>query len=176
MRWQRAKRRAGSATVKTRAEVKATGAKPWKQKGTGRARAGRRSSPIWVGGGVAHGPKARKYEFRLNKKERQKALCSVLTTRNLEEKIFVVEDFGLKEIKTKAAAAVLVAAGLKPGAQRILVIAPMENSEILTKSLRNIDRLKVIDVAGLNVYDVLSKECLVFVGDALEAVQSRLLG
>lgn len=174
VRWQRAKRRAGTHSVKTRAEVAGGGVKPWKQKGTGRARAGSNTSPLWVGGGVAHGPKPRSYEFRLNKKEKRAALSCAVSQRRLEGRLIVVDSFGLSGIKTKAAKAVLSAVGVKNGA-KTLVVVPSDDM-VLEKSLRNLANVKVIQAGGLNVYDVLHSEFLVFVGEAVTSVDERLNG
>jgi len=172
VRWQRAKRRAGTHKVKTRSEVKATGKKPWRQKGLGRARAGSYASPIWVGGGVAHGPKVKSYEFRLNKKERRKALSSAISSRVSENKCFVVKDFGLERIRTKDAAWVLYAAGLEPGRKALVVIC--DEDQYAEKSLRNVRGIKVIKPDGLNVYDILAGDFLILSGKALERIVERL--
>ena len=172
VRWQRAKKRVGSHKVKTRSEVKATGKKPWRQKGLGRARAGSFASPIWVGGGVAHGPKVKSYEFSVNKKERRKALASAVSSRVSEEKCFVVKDFGLEKIRTKDAAWVLHAAGLQSGSKALVVVC--EEDQFVEKSLRNIRGIKVINPKGLNVYDILAAEYLIFSEKAVEQVAQRL--
>jgi large subunit ribosomal protein L4 len=172
VRWQRSKKRAGTHNVKTRAEVRGGGAKPWKQKGTGNARAGSNTSPLWVGGGVAHGPKQKSYEFSLNKKERKKALQNALSLRHQEGRLVLVDDFGLNKASTKGAVAVLEALGIAKG-DSVLVIVPDMN-EINFKSLRNIKGVKAILPAGLNVYDILAAKYLVLVGDSFELVKSRL--
>jgi len=173
VRWQRAKSRAGTHTTLTRSAVSGGGAKPWRQKGTGRARAGSSSSPVWVGGGVAHGPKQRSYEFRLNKKERRQAICGALSQRRGEGRLMVIRDFGLSEIKTKAAVGVLRQGfGIEEG-KKVLVVLP-EGDEINTKSLRNISGVRILSTAGLNVYDVLNAEYVLMADDAIEPVQARL--
>lgn len=171
-RWQRNKKRAGTHTVLTRAEARGGGAKPWKQKGTGRARAGSNTSPLWVGGGIAHGPKQRSYEFSLNRKERKMALQMVLRSRFDQGKLLVVADFGLKKGKTQEAEKVLrsLNIGLEDAA---LVVIP-KGETVLERSLRNIPRVKVVEVAGLNVYDVLKRSHLVVVGNAWTEIKSRL--
>jgi len=168
VRWQRAKKRAGTHTVKTRAEARGGGVKPWKQKGTGRARAGSNTSPLWVGGGIAHGPKQRSYEFSINKKERALALAGAISARQSAAKLIAVDDFSLKTVKTKDAVAVLAKVGVAKGASAVVVCA--NSSETLRKSLKNVAGVKLIDPAGLNVYDILKAEYLIFVGDALEQV------
>ena len=155
-----------------RDRVRGGGAKPWKQKGTGRARAGSSSSPIWVGGGVAHGPKKKSYEFGLNKKEKHAALCSALSARRAEEKLVIVSDLGLKEIKTSAASAALVKAGL-PADQKALVVLDTSN-DVLNKSLRNIKNLKIAAPEGVSVYDILAAPWLVIVGDSFDKLVQRL--
>lgn len=172
VRWQRAKKRAGSHSTLTRSQVRGGGAKPWRQKGTGRARAGSSSSPVWVGGGVAHGPKQRDYTYSLNKKTKKKALCSAISTRVGENKCLVVKDFGLSEVKTKQAAEVLAAIGIER-AQKALVVLPVDAS-IEAKSMRNLPRVKVISENGINVYDILNAEYLVFVESAFDVVHERL--
>ncbi|MCB0344771.1 MAG: 50S ribosomal protein L4 [Bdellovibrionales bacterium] len=171
VRWQRAKARAGTHKSKTRAEVRGGGAKPWRQKGTGRARAGSSTSPVWVGGGTAHGPRPRSYEFRLNKTERKKALCCALSARVNEGKLSVLQDFGLSEIKTKQAKQVLNALGID--GEKVVVIIP-DGDETSAKSLRNIARTVVHQPAGLNVYDVINAQSVVIVDAALPSIQTRL--
>lgn len=172
VRWERAKKRSGSHTVLTRSQVRGGGAKPWKQKGTGRARAGSSSSPIWVGGGVAHGPKKKSYEFSLNKKEKQAALCSALSARRAEEKLLVVADLGLSGIRTADAVAALSKAGL-PADKKALVVIDTSN-DVLNKSLRNIGNVKIANPEGLSVYDILGAPWLVLVGDSLDKLVQRL--
>jgi len=172
VRWQRAKRRAGTHSVQTRAEMTGGGKKPWKQKGTGSARAGSNTSPLWVGGGVAHGPKVRKYEFRLNKEERRKALRSALSARCSEGRITVLDSFKLSAVKTAEAAKVLKALGIIAG-KRTLVVIP-ENDETLVKSLRNIAGVKVLTTAGVNVYDVMIARRMIVLDAALDRIQDRL--
>ncbi len=172
VRWQRAKKRAGTHSTKTRAEMSGGGTKPWKQKGTGRARAGSNTSSIWVGGGIAHGPKPRDYDFRMNKQERRLALVGAISARRAEGKLLVVKSFDLKAIKTKDAAAVLTALGVELG-RRVLVVLP-PNCETEAKSLRNIERVSITTPAGLNVYDVLVNKYLVVVEGALADIETRL--
>lgn len=171
VRWQRARKRAGTHNVLTRGQMKGGGAKPWRQKGTGRARAGSRNSPIWVGGGVAHGPKQRSYEFSVNKKERQAALKGVISERHREGKFLFLDSFAFEGIKTREAVKVLQALGLTSGT-KVLVVVP-KGDEQLVKSLRNISGVKPIYAAGLNVYDVLYSEYLLVVGDALGEIEGR---
>jgi large subunit ribosomal protein L4 len=172
VRWQRAKKRAGTHSVKTRSQVRGGGRKPWRQKGLGRARAGSSSSPIWVGGGVAHGPKQKSYDFSINNKERKKALCGAITSRVRAGKCIAINSFDLAEIKTQNAAKVLNAIGIASG-EKVVVVASGEDSNV-TLSLRNLERVKPLDVAGLNVYDLLNAKYLVVTEKALEGVEARL--
>ena len=171
VRWQRAKKRAGTHSVKTRSQVRGGGAKPWRQKGTGRARAGSSSSPIWVGGGVAHGPKVRSYEFSLNKKEKTKATCSALSARNADGKLLVLKSFDLEEIKTKAANQVLNAIGIESGKKAVVVLP--EGEQTVEKSLRNLSGVKALVPGGVNVYDLINAEYVVILDEALEPVEQR---
>ncbi|MFN8390890.1 MAG: 50S ribosomal protein L4 [Bdellovibrionota bacterium] len=174
VRWQRAKRRAGTHSTQTRAEMSGGGKKPWKQKGTGNARAGSNTSPLWVGGGIAHGPKPRDYEFRLNKQERKRALSGALSARKEEGRLFLVSDFGLKGVKTKDAQKVLSSLGIEKGESALVVLSDINGTE--AKSLRNIDRVNVLIPAGLNTYDVLRNKFLVITEEALSQVEQRLSG
>lgn len=171
VRWQRAKRRAGTHKVKTRDEVSGGGIKPWKQKGTGRARAGSNTSPLWVRGGTAHGPKVRSYEFRMNRQERRAALSSVLSLRQNEGRLIVLKGFDLSEVKTKSAQAVLTSLGIPARTKTVVVVS--EQDETSSKSLRNIDGVTVLKPAGLNVYDVLKAQYLVVVEEALPIIEAR---
>jgi large subunit ribosomal protein L4 len=172
VRWQRAAKRAGTHATKTRSDVAGGGAKPWRQKGTGRARAGSNSSPIWVGGGTAHGPHPRKYDFRLNRKERRLALSGAISRRREEGKLIVVDSFNFNEIKAKKAREALNALGISEGVTALVVIA--ESNEIIEKSMRNLAGIKVIRTDGLNLYDILNHKNLILVGEAVEKVDQRL--
>ncbi len=169
VRWQMARWRAGTACTKTRGEVRGGGRKPWRQKGTGRARQGSIRAPHWVGGGVVFGPKPRDYSFKLNKKQRSLALRMALSTRAQEGKLIVVEDFGLTQIKTKDFVSFLKQLGVGDA----LVVVP-ERDELVEKSARNIPTVKVLSVEGLNVYDVLDHEYLIIKREALSKIEERL--
>lgn len=162
---QLAARRAGTQSTKTRSEVSGGGAKPWKQKGTGRARAGSSSSPIWVGGGIAHGPKPRKYNQRTNKKMIRLALNSALSDRVAEDKLVVIDEFSFEKPSTKEAAKVLSALDIDG---RVLVVVDDLNSSA-AKSFRNLPQTQLLTVGQLNAYDVL-------VNDYLLVTQASLLG
>lgn len=171
VRWQLNKRRAGTHSVLTRAEMSGGGTKPWRQKGLGRARSGSNTSPLWVGGGVAHGPKPRDYSFWLNKKERKQALAGAVSARRNEGKCLIIQDFGLSEIKTKKAAQMLRSLGIEKGKTAVVVTSgDEENAE---KSLRNLPGLVLLRAEGLNVYDVIRCEYLVMTEKALAAVEQR---
>jgi large subunit ribosomal protein L4 len=169
VRMQLAARRQGTHDVKSRSEVRGGGRKPWRQKGTGRARAGSRRSPLWRGGAVIFGPTPRSYAFSMPKKKRKLALRCALAAKARDGELVVVEDLGLAEIKTKTLAQTL--RGL--GAESALIVIP-ERDETIEKSARNLSRVKVLRAEGLNVYDVLRFEKLVLLRSALEKVEERL--
>jgi large subunit ribosomal protein L4 len=155
---QLAARRAGTQSTKTRAEVRGGGAKPWKQKGTGRARQGSIRSPQWVGGGVALGPKPRSYAQRTPKKMVRLALRSALSDRAADGKVVVVDDWAFDAPSTKAAVAALSALDLEG---RVLVVLSRDDVAAW-KSFRNIPSVHVLEVAELNTYDVLVSDVVVF--------------
>ena len=161
---QLAARRAGTQSTKTRAEVRGGGAKPWRQKGTGKARQGSIRSPQWRGGGVALGPKPRSYKQRTPKKMIRLALASALSDRFSSEKIIVLKDWGLEAPSTKGAVEVLKKLELDG---RILVVLTRED-EVVWKSLRNLgDHIHVLVTGELNAYDVLVSDWVVFTEDSL---------
>jgi large subunit ribosomal protein L4 len=159
---QLAARRSGTQSTKTRAEVRGGGAKPWKQKGTGRARAGSNRSPIWVGGGVSHAPKPRSYAQRTPKKMIRLALKSALSDRLAAERILVI-DWDLEAPSTKAALAILKANEVSG---RVLAVLRPED-EAVWKSLRNLPDVHVCGIGELNAYDVLVSDWLLFTPDTL---------
>lgn len=167
---QRAARRAGTACTKRRGEVRGSTAKLFRQKGTGRARAGSARAPVMVGGGSAFGPKPRSYKKRTPKKVRQGALRSALSLRCKEQNLVVVQDFALEGIKTKRVAGILD----KLGATRSLVVENRDN-ESLAKSMRNLASAKCIAPEGLNVYDVLLYKTLVITTGVVKQIEERLL-
>jgi large subunit ribosomal protein L4 len=168
VRMQLAGRRSGTAATKTRAEVSGGGKKPWKQKGTGRARAGSSRSPLWRGGGTMFGPTPRSYEYTVPKKVRKLALCSALSMKRKENKMLIVDKLELQEIKTAAFVTLLRQLGFS----NVLIIA-QENSN-LEKSARNVPQVKVLRPEGLNVYDVLRYENLIITQPCVEKIQGRL--
>ena len=176
---QLAHRRAGTHSTKTRAEVAGGGAKPWRQKGTGRARQGSIRSPHWRGGGVAHGPKPRDYSQRTPKKMIRLALLSALSDRAAEKQIVVVDDWAIDAPKTKEAVKLLEAIGLRTKGEReprtLLVLDNTE--EAVWKSMRNLgERVKIVLPREINTYDVLMSDWLVFSKASLETVVARLSG
>ncbi|MCW5827764.1 MAG: 50S ribosomal protein L4 [Deltaproteobacteria bacterium] len=166
---QLASRRRGTHKTKRRGEVRGGGRKPYKQKGTGRARPGSTRSPVWVGGGAAFGPLPRSYEKRVNRQEAKLALAGVLASKQQDGKLVVVESVPLPEVKTRHVQAVIGELGL--AGTVLFVTAELDGK--LTLAARNIPGVKVLPVAGLNPYDVLKYEHLVIVQDALEGVEKR---
>jgi large subunit ribosomal protein L4 len=168
VRLQRAARRAGTASTKTRKEVRGSGAKPWRQKGTGRARAGTRKSPIWRGGGTTFGPKPRDYSFKLNRKVRQQAVTMALSARYQEGNLVILDDFTLEAIKTKEFVSIMKLLELN----NALIVVDADNDE-LSKSSRNVPGYKVMKTDGVNVYDILLHEKLVLLQPAIESLEER---
>lgn len=165
-----ASQRQGTQSTKTRTEVRGGGAKPWRQKGTGRARQGSIRAPQWTGGGVALGPKPRSYRFSINKKIKRIALKSALTTRYNEYKVFVVEDLTVDEIKT--AKIVNLLKGLEVNEKALIVTADAD--EKIYKSARNIKDVTPTHVGTLNTYDVLNNNVIILSKDAVEKIQEVL--
>lgn len=162
-----AAQRQGTQSTLTRSEVSGGGAKPWRQKGTGRARQGSTRSPQWTHGGIALGPKPRKYKVNVNKKVKRLAMKSALSSKVAESEMLVVNKIELEEIKTKAVAEML--AKLKTG-KKVLLVLP-ENNEIIYKSARNIKGVKVATVSTLCVYDILNCNNLVVLKDAAKKIE-----
>jgi large subunit ribosomal protein L4 len=174
---QLAAARSGTHSTKTRSEAQGGGAKPWRQKGTGRARQGSIRSPQWRGGGVAHGPKPRDYRQRTPKKMVRLALCSALSDRAADSKVMVVDDWGIDEPRTKRANEVLEGLGLRTKGERddrvLLVLQRTE--EATWKSFRNLgNRVQIVLPEELNPYDVLVNDWVVFSTASLEATTKRL--
>lgn len=163
-------RRAGTASTKTRAEVSFSNHKPYRQKGTGRARAGTRRSPLWRHGGVIFGPKPRDFSWRPPAQIRRAALKIVLTSKLLEKQLIIVDSFELSEAKTKA----FLTAMKGLGVSKAIMVTP-EFNETLERSSRNIPDLKILRVEGLNCYDLLKHTHLVILKDSLAAIEARLM-
>ena len=161
-----ANQRQGTQSTKTRAEVRGGGRKPWRQKGTGRARQGSIRSPQWVGGGVVFAPKPRDYSFKLNKKVKRLALQSALSTKVAEGKIIVLDELTLSEVKTKEMAKVLE--NIKCG--KALIVMDGVNKNVML-SARNIPEVKTASVSTINVYDLLKYNTLVVTKEAVEKIQ-----
>jgi large subunit ribosomal protein L4 len=178
VRWQRAKKRAGTHDVLSRSEMKGGGKKPWKQKGTGRARAGSIISPLWVGGAVVHGPSPRSYEFKVPKGIRRKALSSALTSKMKSSNVVVVDQISSTDGKTKGMAAMLKNLGVSGSTLVVLSDKTFADkaSEQTVKALRNISRITLMPVAGINVYDIMKAKYVVIASDALKGIESRCLG
>ncbi|HAJ63207.1 MAG TPA: 50S ribosomal protein L4, partial [Cyanobacteria bacterium UBA8543] len=161
--------RQGTACTKTRSEVSGGGRKPWRQKGTGRARAGSNRSPLWRGGGVIFGPKPRDYNLKMNRKERRLALRTAFQSR--AEDLIVVEDFveQLPRPKTKELVEAMVRWGIE-AKSKVLIIVP-EIEEMVYLSARNLPAVKLISAKGLNVYDLLNADKIVTTNTALAKIQ-----
>jgi len=166
--WQLAKRRQGTVAVKNRSRVKGGGAKPWRQKGTGRARAGTSRSPIWRGGGVIFGPQQRDYGYRLPKQIRRQALISVLSQKFQEGKLLILQDFNLETVKTKQVVDLLKRFGV---AKAVLVA---EDNQELSLSTRNIPGALAINQNGVNVYDLLKYDYLMLSDASLKKIEGAL--
>ena len=162
-----ANQRQGTQSTKTRSEVSGGGRKPWRQKGTGRARQGSIRAPQWIKGGIALGPKPRSYKYTVNKKERRLAVKSLLSSKVLENNLVVVDSLNLKEIKTKEMVKVL--SNLKVEG-KALVMLP-EKNENVQKSARNIEGVKTTLVGTINVYDLLKYNKLVVTEDTIKKLE-----
>jgi large subunit ribosomal protein L4 len=169
VRAQLAAKRAGTHSVKTRAYVSGGGKKPWRQKGTGRARAGSTRSPLWRGGAIVHGPEPRDYTFKVNRKVRQLALRMALSAKVGDASLVLVDTLSVPEVKTKHMVKVTSDFGLK----KALIVLPASDNN-LELSARNIPGIKVVREDMLNVYDVLRHDHLVLVKDAALKIQERL--
>lgn len=162
-----ANQRQGTQNTKTRAEVAGGGRKPWRQKGTGRARQGSIRAPQWIKGGIALGPKPRSYKYKINKKERALAVRSVLSAKLAENELVVVDQFGLNEIKTAKFAKILN--NIKAEGKSLVVIP--ENDINVQKSVRNIKGVKTTIVDTMTVYDILNARNLVITENAIKKIE-----
>lgn len=167
---QRANRRSGNACTKTRGEVSGGGAKPWRQKGTGRARSGSRTSPVWRGGGTVFGPKPRDYSYALPKKVRRLALKMAMSARNHEGNLVIVDSLDLPEIKTKNFVGIMSNFNFDN-----CLIVTGDVDETITLSARNVVGYTVLPVAGLNVYDILKHKKLMLLQSSLTKIEERLM-
>jgi large subunit ribosomal protein L4 len=166
--------RQGSVSTKTRAEVRGGGRKPWRQKGTGRARAGSSRSPLWRGGGVIFGPKPRDFSVKMNRKERRLALCTALQSR--VDDLILVEPFAdqFSRPKTRELLDAMTRWGVDVSGKILLVTA--EKQELVYLSARNLENVKLITASNLNIYDVLAADQLVITVPAIEAIQEVYSG
>ena len=163
---QLANRRQGTQSAKTRSEVSGGGRKPWRQKGTGHARQGSTRSPQWTGGGVVFAPKPRDYSVKMNKKEKQLAMKSVLTSKVQEEKLIVLDELKMDEIKTKKFVEIMD--NLK-AAKALVVTKELEKNVVL--SANNVSTVKTATTNEINVYDILKYDTLVLTKDAVAAIE-----
>ena len=162
-----ANQRQGTQSTKTRAEVRGGGKKPWRQKGTGRARQGSIRAPQWIKGGIALGPKPRSYKYRVNKKEKQLAIKSLLSAKVLDKDLVVVDKFDFKEIKTKQMVEALK--NLKVEGKALIMIP--EKNEVIQKSSRNIENIRTTSVSTINVFDLLKYKKLVLTVDTVKKLE-----
>jgi large subunit ribosomal protein L4 len=166
---QLAARRAGTQSTKTRAEVRGGGAKPWKQKGTGRARQGSIRSPQWVGGGIAHGPQPHGHEMRVNKKMKRGAMRSALTDALQSGKLAAIDDLSFDTPKTSEAAKILAALELTG---KVLLVLP-EPQDTVERSFRNLSAVRIAYAPSLGVYEILAADRVLFTGAALDILDAR---
>ncbi|HVF52445.1 MAG TPA: 50S ribosomal protein L4 [Actinomycetota bacterium] len=166
---QLAAARSGTASTKTRGEVRGGGKKPWRQKGTGRARHGSTRSPIWVGGGTVFGPKPRDHSVRVPKKMRKAAIRSALASKAADGLVWVLD--GWTEPKTKLAAAAMKAAGVS-GRLLIVLDPSASNAENVDRAFRNLEKAAFSFHSGLSVFDVLVADALIFTSDAISALEA----
>ena len=162
-----ANQRQGTQSTKTRAEVRGGGKKPWRQKGTGRARQGSIRAPQWIKGGIALGPKPRSYKYTVNKKERRLAIKSLLSSKVIEKELTVVDKLELKEIKTKSMVNALSALKVEG---KTLIIVPERNTNVLM-SARNIEGVKTITANNINVFDLLKYTNLILPVDTVKKLE-----
>ncbi|MBN1548668.1 MAG: 50S ribosomal protein L4 [Syntrophaceae bacterium] len=170
VRMQQAARRRGTSATKGRSDVSGGGKKPWRQKGTGRARAGTTRSPVWRGGGIVFGPQPRSYAFKVPRKVRKKALVSALSMKCQENLMYVLKDFPMDEIKTKKFKEVVDRFGW---GKALFVID--QSYPILEMSSRNLKDVKMIRSEGINVYDLLDYREIVFLEPSVKKVEGALL-
>ena len=162
-----ANQRQGTQSTKTRAEVRGGGKKPWRQKGTGRARQGSIRAPQWIKGGIALGPKPRSYSYRINKKEKQLAIKSILSSKVLENELTVVDKLEVKEPKTKVMVKALT--DLKVEGKTLIILA--DKNENVKLSSRNIEGVKTIELNTINVFDLLKYNKLVLPVDTVKKLE-----
>jgi large subunit ribosomal protein L4 len=169
VRMDMASQRKGAAATKNRTLVRGGGAKPWRQKGTGRARAGTRRSPLWRGGGTIFGPMPRDYSFSLPKKVKRAALRAALSLKRQEGKLILLDNFPLEGFKTRQVLEVLKRFQVEDA-----LIVTNEKNIFLERSARNLPKIRVLHCEGLNVYDILNHEHLILLSPALQRIQGVL--
>lgn len=174
VKWQLAKRRAGTASTKRLGEVRGSSKKVWKQKGTGQARQGSRQAPHWVGGGSVFGPKPRDYSYTMPRKAKKLALRSALSLRASENKVVVLDNFNT-DGKTKSVATALAALGIAQPSSKVLIVDAKDNGN-LVRGARNLPSSQWIAPEGVNVYDILRHETLVLTQAAANQLVSSLKG
>jgi large subunit ribosomal protein L4 len=162
--------RVGNAHTKTRGEVSGAGKKPWKQKGTGRARVGSIRSPLWVKGGITHGPRSKTFRLELPKKMRVGALLNVLSARFNSNNIKLIDSFVISDIKTKSFESLMNNLNLM-GTKTLVVV--YDKNDNLIKSARNLDRVSVKMLSTLNAYDILNNSNILFDKNSIEALESK---
>ena len=162
-----ANQRQGTQSTLTRSEVSGGGKKPWRQKGTGRARQGSTRSPQWYHGGIAHGPKPRSYRFTINKKVKRLALKSAFSAKVADNEMIVIDEIKLDAIKTKDMVKALAAV---KAAKKALIVLP-EKDDVIYRSARNIEGVKVAPVNAISVYDILNCDSLVVAKDAVAKIE-----
>jgi large subunit ribosomal protein L4 len=170
VRMQMASKRRGTASTKERGDIRGGGKKPWRQKGTGRARAGTTRSPLWRGGGTVFGPSPRGYAYKLPKKVKKMALVSALSMKFNEQRIIILKEFPLEEIKTRKFKEVIDRFGFK----KALFVLDKSNP-VLEKSSRNLSDIKMIKSEGINVYDLLDHEYIVLLEPTVRMIEGALL-
>ena len=170
VRMQMASKRRGTASTKERGDIRGGGKKPWRQKGTGRARVGTTRSPLWRGGGTVFGPSPRGYAYKLPKKVKKMALVSALSMKFNEQRIIILKEFPLEEIKTRKFKEVMDRFGFK----KALFVLDKSNP-VLEKSSRNLSDIKMIKSEGINVYDLLDHEYIVLLEPTVRMIEGALL-
>jgi large subunit ribosomal protein L4 len=170
VKMQLASRRSGTSATKGRSDVSGGGKKPWRQKGTGRARSGSSRSPIWRKGGIVFGPQPRDYSYSVPKKVRKNALISALSLKVKADKITILRDFPMEAISTKSFQKVVDLFGLK----KALFVIDQDNV-MLMKSSRNIKNVKMIRSEGINVYDIMNHEHLILLEPSIKKIEGALL-
>lgn len=170
VKMQMASKRSGTASTKTRSDVSGGGKKPWRQKGTGRARSGSSRSPIWKKGGTVFGPHPRDYSYSVPKKVRKKALISALSLKFKENKMVILRDFPMEKISTRIFKKVVDLFDLK---KALFVLD--DNNDVLMKSSRNIKNIKMIRSEGINVYDILNHEHIILLEPSVKKIEGALL-